>query len=143
MRGQQRTRIGTAVLALACALLTAGCVPLPPGSGGPPAASLQVTPSRAKFPSTPPPYWPMPIVHVTVTNSGHDTIHSIVVHPVSVYSVPSSTCTTLSAGQSCTANIQFCPSSPNHYVDTLLVTGQDATNGTAVQATTTLDGTAT
>jgi hypothetical protein len=106
--------------------------------------SLRMTPSTANFPSTPPPYWPMPIVPVTITNTGGVALKSIVVHPVGVYSIPSNTCTTtLMPGQSCGAQIQFCPTSPGHYLDTLLVTGQDAVTGASLQANVTLDGTAT
>lgn len=106
--------------------------------------SLHITPSTAAFPSTPPPYWPMPIVAVTVTNTGGVAVSSLVVHPVGVYSVPSNTCTTtLAPGQSCGAQVQFCPSSPGHYVETLLVTGQDAATGSPLQSSITLDGTAT
>ena len=106
-------------------------------------ASLGVTPSPAAFPSTPPPYSPMPIVVVTITNTGAAAVNSIVVHPVGVYSVPSNTCTTLLPGQSCVADVQFCPTSPNHYLNTLTVTGQNAATGSPVSASITLDGTAT
>jgi cytoskeletal protein RodZ len=106
-------------------------------------ASLHITPSTAEFPSTPPPYWPMPIVPVTITNTGGVVVNSVVVHPVGVYSIPSNTCTTtLMPGQSCSAQVQFCPTSPGHYVDTLLVTGQDAVARSPLQANITLDGTA-
>ena len=128
-------------------------VPTPPPATTPPtsavptttaiatAASLQITPSTADFPSTPPPYWPMPIVPVTITNTGGVAVSSIVVHPVGVYSIPSNTCTTLMPGQSCGAQVQFCPTSPGHYLNTLLVTG--ATTSSPLQVTITLDGTAT
>ena len=106
-------------------------------------ARLLGNPSTAKFPSTPPPYWPMPIVHVTVTNTGGVTVRSVVVHPVGVYSVPSSSCTTLTPGQSCDAQVQFCPTSPGRYLNVLSVTGQNAISGTPLQASITLDGTAT
>jgi hypothetical protein len=106
-------------------------------------ASLQVGPAQANFPSLPPPYWPMPIVPVTVTNTGRVTLRSVVVHPVGVYSVPSSTCGTLTPGQSCVAKVQFCPTSPNHYLDTLSVTGEDAATGAPVHASITLNGIAT
>jgi hypothetical protein len=106
-------------------------------------ASLQIEPSMAKFPSTPPPYWPMPIVLVTITNTGSVAARSVVVHPVGVYSVPSSTCATLTPGQSCVAKVQFCPTSPNHYLDTLMVTGQNAVTGSPLHASIALDGTAT
>jgi hypothetical protein len=106
-------------------------------------ASLRLSLSRANFPTTPPPYSPMPIEQVTVTNTGGVTIRSIVVHPVGVYSVPSSTCTTLSPGQSCVARVQFCPSSPNHYLDTLVVTGEDVVTGRLLQASILLNGIAT
>ena len=106
-------------------------------------AKLQISPSTADFPSTPPPYWPMPIVHVTVTNTGTATISSLVVHPVGVYSVPSNSCATLAPGQSCSADVQFCPSSPGDYVNTLIVTGENAATGTPLQDTISLEGTAT
>jgi hypothetical protein len=85
----------------------------------------------------------MPIELVTITNTGGGTARSVVVHPVGVYSVPSSTCTTLTPGQVCVAEVQFCPTSPNHYLDTLMVTGEDAATGSRLQASVTLDGTAT
>lgn len=106
-------------------------------------AILRAVPYTATFPETPPPYWPMPIVRVTVTNTGGVTVRSIVVHPVGVYSVPSSTCTTLKPGQSCVAEVQFCPSSSGHYVNTLMITGQDALSGSPLHASITLDGRAT
>jgi hypothetical protein len=86
----------------------------------------------------------MPIVNVTITNTGGVAVSSIVVHPVGVYSVPSNTCTTtLMPRQSCGAQVQFCPSSPGHDVDTLLVTGRAAVTGSPVQSSITLDGIAT
>jgi hypothetical protein len=106
--------------------------------------SLRITPSAGQFPSTPPPYWPMPIVPVTVTNTGGVAVSSIVVHPVGVYSVPSNTCTTtLMPGQSCGAQVQFCPTSPGHYLNALVVTGRDVVTGAPLQLSITLDGTAT
>jgi hypothetical protein len=84
----------------------------------------------------------MPIVPVTVTNTGGVAIHAVVVHPVGVYSVPSSTCTTLMPGQSCVAKVQFCPNSKGQYVNTLVITGTDST-GTPIQTSITLHGTAT
>lgn len=106
--------------------------------------SLHMTPSTASFPTTPPPYWPMPIVPVTITNTGGRAVSSIVVHPVGVYSIPSNTCTTtLMPGQSCSAQVQFCPTSPGHYLDALLVSGHDAVTGSPMQVSITLDGTAT
>ena len=101
------------------------------------------TPSTARFPTTPPPYWPMPIENVTVTNTGGVTIRSVVVHPVGVYSVPSSSCSMLQPGQRCVAQVQFCPTSSGHYVNTMLVTGDDAATGAALQTSVVLDGTAT
>jgi hypothetical protein len=85
----------------------------------------------------------MPIVKVTVVNTSGVTVRSVVVHPVGVYSIPSSTCSTLMPAQSCVAEVQFCPTSQGHYVNSLLVTGEDANRGTALHATITLDGTAT
>jgi hypothetical protein len=106
-------------------------------------ASLGISPSQANFPNLPPPYWPMPIVAVTITNTGGITVRSVVVHPVGVYSVPSSTCSTLGPGQSCVARVQFCPTSPNHYLNTLMVTGEDAATGAPMHATIQLNGIAT
>ena len=85
----------------------------------------------------------MPIVKVTVTNTGGAALRSVVVHPVGVYSVPSSTCSTLMPGQSCVAKVQFCPTSPNHYVNTLSVTGENAATGSPLQTSVTLNGIAT
>jgi len=144
MRQRRTTQVGTCVAALAVAIVSTGCLPVPPTPPGPPPpASLQIKPSPAKFPTTPPPYSPMPIVTVSITNTSQVAVRSIVVHPVDVYSVPRNTCSTLAPGHSCTADVQFCPTSPHHYLDTLIVTGNNAVSGTPVQATTTLDGTAT
>jgi hypothetical protein len=146
MRGLWTSQVGTLVGALVLGLAAAGCLPIapvPPGRQPPLIASLHITPSPARFPTTPPPYWPMPKVPVTITNNGGVTVGSIVVHPVGVYSVPSTTCTTLTPGHSCVADIQFCPTSPYHYVNTLIVTGKNVATGSAVQAKITLDGTAT
>ena len=85
----------------------------------------------------------MPVVKVTITNTGTATVASIVVHPIGVYSVPSSGCGTLTPGQHCFANVQFCPTSPNHYLATLAVTGKNTASGAPVRASATLDGTAT
>jgi hypothetical protein len=85
----------------------------------------------------------MPIVKVTITNNGHARVRSIVVHPIGVYSVPSTSCTTLAPGQHCVARVQFCPTHPGHYVNTLAVTGKNAATGAPVRASVTLNGTAT
>lgn len=85
----------------------------------------------------------MPIVTVSITNSGGVPVRSIVVHPVGVYSVPSDNCANLNPGQSCVAQVQFCPTSPGHYVNTLVITGQNAVTGSALKVEITLDGTAT
>ena len=85
----------------------------------------------------------MPIVKVTVTNTGGAALRSVVVHPVGVYSVPSSTCSTLAPGQSCVAKVQFCPTSPNHYLNTLMITGEDAATGAPMHASIQLNGIAT
>ena len=86
---------------------------------------------------------PIPVRKVTVTNTGNTSIKSIVVHPASVYSVPSNTCTTLKPGQRCVAGIQFCPTSPGRYVDALAGTGKNAKTGKAVSERVALVGTAT
>ena len=143
MRGRWTVRVGLFLAAIALGLGSTGCFP-----AGPPAApaSLSVRPSPATFPSTPPPYSPMPIVQVTVTNTGGRAARSLAVNGVGVYSVPSNACATvgaLSPGQSCVADVQFCPTSPGHYLNTLVVTGQDAVSGSPLQTATTLDGTAT
>ena len=148
MRNSCTGRMGVVVVAVVIGVLSSGWVPQLPLRMGTasatvtPTAGLRLSPSPAKFPSTPPPYWPMPIVKVTVTNIGKTTIKSIVVHPVSVYSVPSKTCTTLKPGQRCVARVQFCPTSPGRYVDALSVTGKTKT-GKPVTAKVTLSGTAT
>jgi hypothetical protein len=104
---------------------------------------LHGTPGTADFPLTPPPYWPMPIVPVTITNTGGVAVRAIVVHPTGVYSVPSSTCSVLMPGQSCVAKVQFCPSAPGQYQNTLMITGTDAFTATPIQTSITLHGTAT
>jgi len=144
MWGERTVRFGLGMAALTVGLVTAGClVPSTPAPVAP--AKLSTNPSTAVFPTTPPPYSPMPIVPVTVTNTGGHAADAIVVSGVGVYSVPQNTCitATLNPGQSCVADIQFCPSSPNTYDNQLVVTGKDAVTGAPLQATTQLDGVAT
>lgn len=138
MRGQRTLRIGLVLAASAVGVLSAAC--FPPAPTGP--ASLTVTPSPANFPSSSQAQsFPMPQVKVTITNTGGHTAMNVVVHPVNVYSVPSSTCSSLAPGQSCTAMIQFCPNAQGQYNFPLTVTGQDGTAN--LSATTMLIGTAT
>src|SRR5271166_4445303 len=97
--------VPTTTVPVPTTVVTAPPATAPPTTAAPPttvaAVSWRVTPSTAEFPSTPPPYWPMPIVPVTITNTGGVAISSVVVHPVGVYSIPSNTCTTtLMPGQS-------------------------------------------
>jgi len=84
----------------------------------------------------------MPQVVVTVTNTGGHTAQGIVVHPINVYSVPISNCSTLAPGQSCTASVQFCPGAQGQYNFNLSVTGQDAATGAPLSGGTLLEGTA-
>jgi len=148
MRRRLTVRAGVTLAALGVGLVGAGCLPPPP-----PPAGLAVSPSPVSFPTTPPPYNPMPIVQVTVTNSGGQPIRALVVNGIGVYSVPNlgepnncfnaPTLAALAPGQSCVVDIMFCPTAPGSYQDQLVVTGQDATSGTPVQAMTMLNGTAT
>jgi len=121
-------------------LIAAGCVAPPPPPGP---ASLSVSPNPAGYAPLPPPYNPMPKDTITVTNTGGHTAINVVVNGVGVYSVPSSSCTTLAPGASCQAQIQFCPSSPGTYNNTLTVTGTDASTGGPIEGTTQLVGSAT
>ena len=144
---------GIRLAAIAVVLVAAGCVPNPPPAPPAAPASLAVSPSPVTFPSTPPPYSWMPTVQVTVKNTGGRALSSLVVNGVGVYSVPnlneSNNCfdaptnAALGAGKSCVVDIQFCPTAPGLYQNQLVVTGQDATSGTPLQATTMLNGTAT
>lgn len=145
MVGLRSVRIGLAIAALAVGVVGAGCL-APPAQPAPTSpASLSISPSTTNFPSTYPPYSYMPNETVTITNTGGHSAQSIVVNGVGVYSVPSNTCNgvTLAHGQSCTADLQFCPSSPNTYDSQLMVTGTDSVTGAALQATSMLDGQAT
>jgi hypothetical protein len=106
-----------------------------------PAASLWLSPGAEYFPRVPSPSQPMPPLTVTVVNNGSTVMNSVVVHPVGVYSVPSSSCGTLKPGQSCSAVVQFCPTAPGSYPATLAVSGVSA-KGTYVQVSIPLHGTA-
>jgi hypothetical protein len=139
MRRSRTVGIGVGLAAAAVGLVSAACI----GAAPPSSASLAMSPSPAIFPSVPPPYSPMPIVPVTVTNTGGHAARGIALNGAGVYSVPSSSCSTLAPGQSCVADIQFCPTSPGNYTNSLLVTGQDAVTGSPLQATTMLEGVAT
>ena len=142
MRGRRTMRVGLVLAAVAVGLISAGCLaPGPPTPTAP--ANLTISPSPANFPDSPSPTFPMPNVQVTITNTGRRTARSINVPPVSVYSVPQDLCTSLAPGQSCTAVIQFCPGSIGQYDSMLVVTGQDATSGAPLTATTMLIGRAT
>jgi hypothetical protein len=141
MRGRRTVRasLGLAGIAIAIGLVSAGC--FPPAPAAP--ASLTISPSPANFPNSfQSQGFNMPNVQVTVTNTGGHTARFISVPAVSVYSVPQDNCTSLAPGQSCTAMIQFCPSSQGPYNSMLVVTGQDATSGAALMASTMLIGTA-
>lgn len=144
MGGLRVVRVGLGAAAIAVGLVTAGC--LAPSKPAPPApASLSMSPATANFPTLPPPYSPMPIIPVTVTNTGGHTANSVTVTGVGVYSVPTNGCmsATLAPGQSCVADIQFCPGAPGPYMATLTVTGRDAVTGSMLDATSALDGNAT
>lgn len=140
MGGRPSVRIGLGVVAIGIGLLSAGCF-----AGGPPAApaSLAISPSPADFPTSLAPTYPMPNVVLTITNTGGHPAQIDPVLGVSVYSVPSDTCTSLAPGGSCTVTIQFCPSSAGQYNSTLDVTGHDATSGAPLHASTLLSGAAT
>jgi hypothetical protein len=104
-------------------------------------ASLRLSPRAEYFPEVPSPYEPMPTLKVTVVNNGSTAMSSVVVNPVGVYSVPSSTCGSLQPGQSCSAMIQFCPTAPGSYPATLTVSGVSST-GKRVHVSLALHGTA-
>jgi hypothetical protein len=135
-----RASLGLAAVAIAIGLVSAGC--FPPAPAAP--ANLTISPSPANFPnSSQAASFPMPTVTVTITNTGGHTARSISVPGVSVYSVPQDNCSSLGPGQSCTAMIQFCPTMQGPYNSLLVVTGQDATSGAGLSASTMLMGTAT
>jgi len=121
-------------------LIGAGCFAPPPPPGP---ASLSVSPNPAGYAPLPPPYNPMPQDLITVTNTGGHTATNVLVHGVGVYSVPSSTCSTLAPGATCQAEIQFCPSTSGTYNTTLTVTGTDTSTGASIEGTTQLVGSAT
>ena len=141
MRGRPTVRasLGLAGIAIAVGLISAGC--FPPAPAGP--AMLTVSPSPANFPNSSQALgFPMPNVQVTVTNTGGHTVNSISIPGVGVYSVPQDLCSSLAPGQSCTAMIQFCPSSQGAYNNMLVITGHDATSGALVTGSAMLMGTA-
>src|SRR5215471_11861600 len=88
VQGRMKVRLGLLLTVGALGLVAAGCfAPSPPAAP----ASLSVSPNPANFPnSSQAASFPMPNVVVTVTNTGGHTAGSVVVHPVGVYSVPSS-----------------------------------------------------
>jgi hypothetical protein len=135
---QGRTvKLGLLSAAGALAVLATGCfAPAPGGS-----SSLSVGPNPVSFPdSSQAAGFPMPSQVVTVTNTTGHPVGSVVVHPVGIYSIPSSNCSSLAAGQSCTATVLFCPNAVTSYNLQLSVTGQDMTTGGAVSGTTNLQG---
>jgi hypothetical protein len=86
----------------------------------------------------------MPKLSITVTNTGGHAIDSISVPGAGIYSVPTNTCSSLSPGQSCTAEFQFCPNAPGTITNMIVVTGRDTVTGAILHApTTTLTGVAT
>jgi hypothetical protein len=142
MRGRRTVRasLGLAGVTLAIGLISAACFPPPPPA---PPAHLTISPSPAQFAnSSQAQSFPMPTVTVTITNTGGHTARNISVPGISVYSVPQDFCSILAPGQSCGAIIQFCPSAQGQYNSILTVTGQDATSGAPLSASTMLMGTA-
>ena len=138
MRGGVKIVSGLGFLGIA-GLLGAGCIVPSPA----PPAALSVSPNPAGFPTLGAPYDPMPQDTITVTNTGGHAAQNVVVNGVGVYSIPSSTCSTLAPGQSCQAQVQFCPWTGGTYDNVLTVTAQDATTGAPLVGTTQLLGRAT
>jgi hypothetical protein len=142
MRGRPtvRARLGLAGIAIAVGLISAGCFPpAPPGPAG-----LTISPSPVNFgTSSQAAGFPMPARTITITNTGGHTATNILVNPVSIYSVPGPSCTSLAPGQSCTATVLFCPNAQVPYDFPLSVTFNDATSGAALSAGTMLIGTGT
>jgi hypothetical protein len=139
---RQVPRHGTVLLAaLAIAIIAIACLPPPPS--GP----LKLSPASLDYGSHPLADLlgaNMPIINVTVTNSGSQTVHLVSEHSSNgIFSLPVNTCSTnsLAPGASCLIEVQYCPNAPGTSTSTLTVNGTIGT--TPVSASASITGTAT
>jgi hypothetical protein len=147
---------GVLLAALAIAFVAVACLPpkpapTPPAPPAPPAppspGQLKLSPAALDYGTHPLANLMganMPIITVTVTNTGGQTVNLVSeTSSNGIFSMPANTCSSasLSPGQSCAINLQYCPNAPGTSTSTLTAAG---TTGTLpVSATANVTGTAT
>jgi hypothetical protein len=144
---------GVLLAALAIAIVAVACLPPKPAPAppAPPAPAspgqLQLSPAALDYGTHP---WVnllganMPIITVTVTNTGGQTVTlASETSSNGIFSMPANTCSSasLAPGQSCGINLQYCPNAPGTSTSTLTVAGTTGTLPVSVTASVT--GTAT
>ena len=153
----RRARVhgGVWLAALAIAIVAAACLPPKPPPPPPvpapaapaPAGQLNVSPASLDYGTHPLANLMganMPIITVTVTNTGGQTVQLLSeASSNGIFSLPVNTCASasLAPGQSCGINLQYCPSAPGTATSTLTVTGMSGT--VSVSGTANVTGTAT
>jgi hypothetical protein len=144
---------GVLLAALAIAIVAVACLPpkpapAPPAPPAPPSPGLlKLSPAALDYGTHPLVNLlgaNMPIITVTVTNTGGQAVNLVSETSSSgIFSMPANTCSSasLAPGQSCGINLQYCPNAPGTSTSTLTVSG---TTGTLpVSATADVTGTAT
>jgi hypothetical protein len=137
-------------VAVAIAIAAAACrlsPPSPAPPGPPPPGQLKFSPVSIDYGTHPLAILTgatMPIVTVSVTNTGDQTVRLLSeTSSNGIFSLPADTCSgsSLAPGQSCAIDLQFCPSAPGTANSTLTVTGM--TGAINVSVTANVTGTAT
>jgi hypothetical protein len=135
---------GLLVAGLTIAVTAVACLPASPP---PPPGQLGLSPPAVDYGSHPLANLlgaNMPIITVTVTNSGGQAVQLLSETASNgIYSMPTNTCAgaSLAPGQSCHIDLQYCPSSTGTVSATLTVTG--TSGGASVSSTVNVTGTAT
>jgi hypothetical protein len=141
---------GVLLAALTIAIVAVACLPPKPAPAPPappPPGQLKLSPAALDYGTHPLANLMganMPIITVTVTNTGGQTVQlASETSSNGIFSMPANTCSSasLAPGQGCGINLQYCPNAPGTATSTLTITG---TTGTLpVSATANVTGTAT
>jgi hypothetical protein len=130
-------------VAVAIAMAAAACrlsPPSPAPPGPPPPGQLKLSPASIDYGTHPLANLTgttMPIVTVSVTNTGGQTVRLLSeTSSNAIFSLPADTCSgsSLAPGRSCAIDLQFCPSAPGTANSTLTVTGMTGTINVSVTA---------
>ena len=143
----RRAHIHGRVLLAALALAVVAVACIPPAHPPAPPGQLKLSPAALDYGSHPLANLMganMPIITVTVTNTGGQAVNLVSeTSSNGIFSMPANTCSSasLTPGQSCGINLQYCPNAPGTSTSTLTVAGTTGTLPVSVTANVT--GTAT